>query len=93
LLIAQFDALNPRTANRHLPAGKISLAKRVGVVGLERGGLGRRELFSELALLLSLASRLVVVCFYSLTKRFTDYTHVFLGVALALAHDWRGGLP
>ena len=28
---------------------------------------------------------LVVVCFYSLTKRFTDYTHVFLGVALALA--------
>jgi 4-hydroxybenzoate polyprenyltransferase len=26
-----------------------------------------------------------MVCFYSLTKRFTDYTHVFLGVALALA--------
>ena len=28
---------------------------------------------------------LVLVCFYSLTKRFTDYTHVFLGIALALA--------
>ena len=28
---------------------------------------------------------LVVVCFYSLTKRFTDFTHVYLGVALALA--------
>ena len=28
---------------------------------------------------------LVAVCFYSLTKRFTDYTHVFLGLALALA--------
>ena len=28
---------------------------------------------------------LVVICFYSLTKRFTDYTHVFLGLALALA--------
>jgi len=28
---------------------------------------------------------LVVVCFYSLTKRFTDYTHVALGVALSLA--------
>jgi len=27
---------------------------------------------------------LVAVCFYSLTKRFTDYTHVFLGIALAL---------
>ncbi len=28
---------------------------------------------------------LVLVCFYSLTKRFTDFTHIFLGVALALA--------
>ncbi|HEX5400637.1 MAG TPA: UbiA family prenyltransferase, partial [Verrucomicrobiae bacterium] len=28
---------------------------------------------------------LAVICFYSLTKRFTDYTHVFLGIALALA--------
>lgn len=28
---------------------------------------------------------LVMVCFYSFTKRFTDYTHVFLGIALALA--------
>src|SRR4029453_11613122 len=28
---------------------------------------------------------LLLVCFYSLTKRFTDYTHVFLGIALALA--------
>ena len=27
----------------------------------------------------------MVICFYSLTKRFTDYTHVFLGLALALA--------
>ncbi len=27
----------------------------------------------------------MIVCFYSLTKRFTDYTHVFLGIALALA--------
>ena len=28
---------------------------------------------------------LLVICFYSLTKRFTDFTHVFLGLALALA--------
>jgi 4-hydroxybenzoate polyprenyltransferase len=28
---------------------------------------------------------LFFVCFYSLTKRFTDYTHVWLGLALALA--------
>jgi 4-hydroxybenzoate polyprenyltransferase len=28
---------------------------------------------------------LVMICFYSFTKRFTAYTHVFLGLALALA--------
>src|SRR5439155_24792955 len=28
---------------------------------------------------------LCVVCSYSLTKRFTDFTHIFLGLALALA--------
>jgi 4-hydroxybenzoate polyprenyltransferase len=28
---------------------------------------------------------LAVICFYSLTKRFTDYTHVYLGFSLALA--------
>ena len=28
---------------------------------------------------------LFFICFYSLTKRFTDYTHIWLGVALALA--------
>ena len=28
---------------------------------------------------------LIVICFYSLTKRFTDYTHIFLGIALSLA--------
>jgi len=38
-----------------------------------------------------------VVCFYSLTKRFTDFTHIYLGVALAIAPlgAWlavRGGL-
>jgi 4-hydroxybenzoate polyprenyltransferase len=28
---------------------------------------------------------LFFICFYSLTKRFTDYTHIWLGLALALA--------
>jgi 4-hydroxybenzoate polyprenyltransferase len=28
---------------------------------------------------------LFCICFYSLTKRFSDYTHVFLGIALAVA--------
>lgn len=81
----KFDALNPRTANRHLPAGKISLASAGLFCGLSGAGLVAASYFlNPLCFYLSPVA-LLVVCFYSLTKRFTDYTHVFLGVALALA--------
>lgn len=81
----KFDALNPRTANRHLPAGKISLASAGCLCGLSGAGLVAASYFlNPLCFYLSPVA-LLVVCFYSLTKRFTDYTHVFLGVALALA--------
>lgn len=81
----KFDALNPRTANRHLPAGKISLAGAVALCVLAGAGLVAASFFlNRLCFYLSPLA-LAVVCFYSLTKRFTDYTHVFLGLALALA--------
>src|SRR5882672_8736715 len=81
----KFDALNPRTASRHLPAGQISLASAVGLWALSGAGLIATSYFlNSLCFWLSPVA-LVVICFYSLTKRFTDYTHVFLGVALALA--------
>jgi 4-hydroxybenzoate polyprenyltransferase len=81
----KFDALNPRTAKRHLPAGQISLAGAIGLCALSAAGLIVASFFlNPLCFYLSPVA-LVVICFYSLTKRFTDYTHVFLGVALALA--------
>jgi 4-hydroxybenzoate polyprenyltransferase len=81
----KFDALNPRTKNRHLPAGQISLFSAVSLCALSGAGLIAASYFlNPLCFYLSPAA-LVLVCFYSLTKRFTDYTHVFLGVALALA--------
>jgi 4-hydroxybenzoate polyprenyltransferase len=81
----KFDALNPRTANRHLPAGQISLASAVALCGLAAAGLVVASYFlNSLCFYLSPIA-LAVICFYSLTKRFTDYTHVFLGLALALA--------
>ncbi len=81
----KFDALNPRTAMRHLPAGRISLASAVVLWLVSGAGLVAASWFlNPLCFYLSPVA-LVVVCFYSLTKRFTDYTHVFLGVALALA--------
>jgi len=81
----KFDALNPRTKNRHLPAGEISLFSAISLCGLSGAGLlGASWGLNPLCFYLSPAA-LVAVCFYSLTKRFTDYTHVFLGLALALA--------
>ena len=81
----KFDALNPRTANRHLPAGQISLASAVLLCVLSGAGLITASwLLNPLCFYLSPVA-LIAVCFYSLTKRFTDYTHVFLGIALALA--------
>ena len=81
----KFDALNPRTANRHLPSGQISLASAISRCVLSAAGLLAASYFlNSLCFYLSPIA-LVVICFYSLTKRFTDYTHVFLGGALALA--------
>jgi len=81
----KFDALNPRTAGRHLPAGQISLAGAIALCALSAAGLiAVSYLLNPLCFYLSPAA-LAVICFYSLTKRFTDYTHVFLGLSLALA--------
>ena len=81
----KFDALNPRTKNRHLPSGQISLASAISLCALSAAGLVAASYYlNPLCFYLSPVA-LVMVCFYSLTKRFTDYTHVFLGITLALA--------
>ena len=81
----KYDALNPRTAGRALPAGRITLAGVWALWALSGAGLlavsyGLNPLCFYLSPL-----ALAVICFYSLTKRFTDYTPLFLGLALALA--------
>src|SRR5437667_4262347 len=79
------DRENPRTASRHLPAGQVSLAGAWTLCALSGGGLVLTSwLLNPLCFYLSPVA-LVVICFYSLTKRFTHYTHVFLGLSLALA--------
>jgi 4-hydroxybenzoate polyprenyltransferase len=81
----KFDALNPRTANRHLPAGTISLTSAITLCAASAAGVIAASWYlNPLCFWLSPVA-LIVICFYSLTKRFTDYTHVFLGIALALA--------
>jgi 4-hydroxybenzoate polyprenyltransferase len=81
----KFDALNPRTAGRHLPTGRVSLASAGTLCALSAAGLvGASFLLNPLCFYLSPVA-LAVICFYSLTKRFTDFTHFYLGLALALA--------
>jgi 4-hydroxybenzoate polyprenyltransferase len=81
----KFDALNPRTAGRHLPAGQISIASAWSLWGISAAGLILACWLSNPLCLYFSPVALFMVCFYSLTKRFTDFTHVFLGIALALA--------
>jgi len=81
----RFDALNPRTAGRHLPTGAISLTAAWTLwAGSALGLIAAAWLLNPLCFYLSPVA-LFFICFYSLTKRFTNYTHVFLGLALALA--------
>jgi len=81
----KFDALNPRTAGRHLPTGEITLGSAITLCVCAGAGLvGASFFLNPLCFYLSPVA-LAVICFYSLTKRFTDYTHFFLGLALALA--------
>jgi 4-hydroxybenzoate polyprenyltransferase len=76
------DQRNPRTASRHLliskPAALVLLAVSSAGFVLAAGAINR------LTFLLSPVA-LVMIFFYSLTKRFTSATHFFLGLALAIA--------
>lgn len=81
----EFDKKNPRTANRHLPAGQISLFSAWTLCLLSGAGLIVSAYFLNPICFYLSPVALFCVCFYSLTKRFTDFTHVYLGIALALA--------
>ncbi len=81
----KFDKLNPRTANRAIPAGEVKMAEAWALVIIS-GTLFFFAGYSlnSLTLLLS-PFALFLTLFYSLTKRFTAFCHVVLGVALAIA--------
>jgi 4-hydroxybenzoate polyprenyltransferase len=86
-----YDAGNPRTSSRHLPAGSLSLTTVCLFTLLCCGGFITSTLlflFREPAnpwpLYLS-GPVLIFILGYSLAKRFTSLAHVWLGVALMLA--------
>ena len=85
LVDARFDALNPRTAMRELPRGAMSRPEAVLFVLVSSAifVFGAAQL-SPLCLALSPVA-LGIVFWYSLAKRVTAYTQLFLGLAMAIA--------
>ena len=80
-----FDARNPRTLNRELPRGSLSLTQAwVSVAVAAVLFVLVAALLNPLCLLLSPIA-LAWIMLYSLSKRFTWWPHIWLGVSLAIA--------
>jgi len=80
-----FDARNPRTLNRELPRGSLSLTQAwVSVVVAASLFVLAAALLNPLCLLLSPVA-LAWILLYSVSKRFTWWPHLWLGVSLAIA--------
>lgn len=81
----EFDAKNPRTAIREIPAGLISPAAALAfVIICSILFIATTRFINPLCFYLSPVALLVVLG-YSLTKRFTWLCHVVLGIGLSLA--------
>ncbi len=82
---AKFDKANPRTENRAIPAGSVSMVEAWSMV-IVAGILFFAAAWMLNPLTLKLAPfALGLTLFYSLTKRFTSFCHLVLGVALAFS--------
>lgn len=80
----KFDAKNERTAQREIPAGKISpRAALTFTIVMSVCFIATTFFINSLCFCLSPIA-LFAVLFYSYTKRFTSLCHVFLGIGQAL---------
>jgi 4-hydroxybenzoate polyprenyltransferase len=81
----RIDAANPRTANRELPTGQVSLPAAIALTTISAALFVAAAVWlGPLCLRLSPVV-LILVLGYSLTKRFTWLCHLFLGVAIGSA--------
>ncbi len=81
----QFDARNPRTSNRELPKGALTVGQAwVSVTIAAAAFLFFAWSLNPLCALLA-PFALAWVMIYSLAKRFTWWPHVWLGLSLAIA--------
>jgi 4-hydroxybenzoate polyprenyltransferase len=81
----RFDAANPRTANREIPAGVISEKRAIVFVGINVILFITATWFINLLCFMLSPVALLVILGYSYTKRFTALCHLVLGLGLAMA--------
>jgi 4-hydroxybenzoate polyprenyltransferase len=81
----QFDRLNPRTSSRALPSGTLSMRFAI-VFTICMSGLFilSASMLNQICFYLSFPV-LAILLFYSYTKRFTAFSHLFLGIAIGAA--------
>jgi len=82
---AAFDARNPRTAGRELPAGRMRRAEAVAFVAVASAAFVASSAQLGWTCLALSPVALGIVFWYSLAKRYTSYTQAFLGLAMAVA--------
>jgi 4-hydroxybenzoate polyprenyltransferase len=83
LIDRRIDAENPRTRDREIPAGKVSVREAVVFVVISSLiFIFSAFMLNRLCLILSPVA-LAVFFIYPYTKRFTHLSHVFLGLAIS----------
>ncbi len=81
----RYDALNPRTATRAIPAGQLTVSQ-VSIFTVVSCGILIVAAYNLKPLAFYLSPLAILAALgYSLTKRFTAFSHAFLGLALAVA--------
>lgn len=82
---ARYDAQNPRTAMREIPRGAMTRGEAVAFVAVSAAVfVAAAWALGWLCFVLSPVA-LAIVFWYSLAKRYTTYTQLFLGLAMAVA--------
>ena len=81
----RYDSMNPRTAGREIPSGRISQGNvLIFVIVSSLLFITATAFLNRLTLILSPVA-LIIVFGYSFTKRFTPLCHLILGLGLSLA--------
>jgi 4-hydroxybenzoate polyprenyltransferase len=85
LVDARLDAQNPRTANRELPRGAMTAREAGAFVAIASAVFVYAAWKLNPICFVLAPAALAIVFWYSLAKRYTTWTQLFLGLAMAVA--------